>query len=77
MSRNSSYDSGQREAPTAAPVDQNDQRRDDTINRLRSALLQERLAVISLTDENSGTDPYNSGVHRALAKAHVWRKGSR
>lgn len=62
---------------TAAATDENDLRRDDTINRLRSALLKDRLAVMALTDENTGTDPYNSGVHRALTKAHVWRKGSR
>jgi hypothetical protein len=77
MSSNSNSDPARRAGPTAAPVDQGDQRRDDTINRLRTALIKDRLAVISLTDENTGTDPYNSGVHRALVKAHVWRKGSR
>ncbi len=54
-----------------------DRRRDDTLSRIRAALLQDRLTVTVLTDENAGTDPYNSGVHRALAKAHVWGKRSR
>jgi hypothetical protein len=61
----------------AAANDEGDVRRDETISRLRSALMHDRLSVMALTDENTGTDPYNSGVHRALAKAHVWRKGSR
>ncbi len=60
-----------------AANDVSDTRRDETIKRLRSALMHDRLAVMALTDENAGTDPYNSGIHRALAKAHVWRKGSR
>jgi hypothetical protein len=54
-----------------------DQRRDQTITRIRSALLQNKLAVMSLTDENPGTDPYNSGVHRALGKATAWNRRSR
>jgi hypothetical protein len=52
-------------------------RRDDTLTRIRSALLENRLSVVALSSENTGTDPYNSGVHRALAKAHVWSKRSR
>jgi len=54
-----------------------DRRRDDTLTRLRSALLEDRLAVLDLASENTGTDPYNSGVHRTLAKGHVWDKRSR
>jgi hypothetical protein len=54
-----------------------DKRRDDTITRIRAALLDERLAVMELSGENPGTDPYNSGVHRALSKAHDWGKRSR
>lgn len=73
MSTNSDTDSRQATPAT----DQSDPRRDDTISRIRTALIQDRLTVVSLTEEDTGTDPYNSGVHRALAKAHVWRKGSR
>jgi hypothetical protein len=54
-----------------------DKRRDDTFMRLRSALLQDRLAVVDTSAESSGTDPYNSGVHRALARAHAWSKRAR
>ena len=54
-----------------------EKRRDDTLTRIRSALLEDRLAVMAFTNENTGSDPYNSGVHRALAKAHVWSKRSR
>jgi hypothetical protein len=61
----------------AAEAVESNKRRDDTITRIRTALLRDRLAVVSLSDENAGTDPYNSGVHRALAKDHVWRKRSR
>ena len=54
-----------------------DTRRDDTFMRLRAALLEDRLALMDFSTENTGTDPYNSGVHRAMAKAHVWSKRSR
>lgn len=54
-----------------------DKRRDHTLTRIRSALLHDKLAVMSLTNENAGTDPYNSGVHRALGKATAWNKRSR
>lgn len=51
--------------------------RSDTFTRLRSALLEDRLAVLESAHENTGTDPYNSGIHRAMTKAHVWGKRSR
>jgi hypothetical protein len=54
-----------------------DDSRNDTFMRLRSALLEDRLAVLESQTENTGTDPYNSGIHRAMAKAHVWNKRSR
>jgi hypothetical protein len=54
-----------------------DQRREDTFMRLRSALLEDRLALMDTGSENTGTDPYNSGIHRAMAKAHVWSRRSR
>lgn len=60
-----------RKAETAAA----DQRRHDTLNRLRAALLADRLSVLELTGENTGTDPYNSGSVRA--PSHVWRRRSR
>ncbi len=58
------------------PAD-SDQQLQNTITRIRSALLEDRLAAMSLTDENTGSDPYNSGVHRALGKATVWTRRSR
>jgi hypothetical protein len=54
-----------------------DQRRDDTLMRLRAALLEDRLTLMEVTGEQTGTDPYNSGVHRAMARADVWSKRSR
>jgi hypothetical protein len=77
MSTNSNSDPAQGATRASAAADEGDKRRDDTISRIRTALIQDRLTVMSLTEENTGTDPYNSGVHRALAKTHNWRKGSR
>jgi hypothetical protein len=54
-----------------------DQRRNQTLTRIRAALLQDKLAVMTLTNENTGTDPYNSGVHQALGKATAWHRRSR
>jgi hypothetical protein len=73
----SNSDQGRNTDRAAAETAEVDRRRDDTLNRIRTALLRDRLAVTSLSDENTGTDPYNSGVHRALAKAHVWGKRPR
>lgn len=72
---NSQQGAGARQAAKEAA--DSDKRRDDTISRIRSALLRDRLTVMSLGDENTGTDPYNSGVHRALTKTHDWKKRSR
>ena len=68
-----------RPSKQAAPeISKAEQRREDTLNRIRSALVEERLAVVSANEENTGTDPYNSGIHRALASSHhVWNKRSR
>jgi hypothetical protein len=52
-----------------------DERRGDTLNRLRAALLADRLSVLEFTGENTGTDPYNSGSMRGAS--HVWRRRSR
>lgn len=52
-----------------------DQRRDDTLNRLRAALLADRLTVLDFSNENTGTDPYNSGGARG--SSHIWRRRSR
>jgi hypothetical protein len=52
-----------------------DRRRNDTLNRLRAALLEDRLAVLQLSGENTGTDPYNSGIMRG--PSHLWRTRSR
>ncbi len=49
----------------------------NTFTRLRSALLEDRLTAMALTDENAGRDPYNSGTHRALGKSTAWDKRSR
>jgi hypothetical protein len=54
-----------------------DQRRSETLERIRAALLDERLAVLELSGEATGTDPYNSGVHRTLGRGDVWSKRSR
>ena len=54
-----------------------DQRRSETLERIRAALLDERLAVMEFSGENTGTDPYNSGVHRTLGRGEVWSKRSR
>lgn len=63
------------QAKIAAAVD--DTGREDTFTRLRSALLEERLELMEVGSQNTGTDPYNSGIHRAMVKAHVWGKRSR
>ncbi len=62
--------------PETRPAD-SDQPLNNTFTRLRSALLEDRLAGMALTDENTGNDPYNSGTHRALGKATIWNKRSR
>jgi hypothetical protein len=54
-----------------------DRRRNETLERIRAALLDERLAVLELSGETTGTDPYNSGVHRTLGRGDVWSKRSR
>ncbi|MEJ0100532.1 MAG: hypothetical protein WDO12_12720 [Pseudomonadota bacterium] len=56
-------------------VDPSDRRRDVTITRLRMAILQDKSSVVSSGVESCGSDPYNSGVHRALAKKNdPWDK---
>lgn len=55
----------------------NEPQLNNTFMRLRSALLEDRLSAMELSDENTGNDPYNSGTHRALGKATVWSKRSR
>ena len=78
MSDSASKTRGQHKPLQAKVADASDERhREDTFMRLRSALLEDRLAVLELSGENTGTDPYNSGVHRAMAKGHVWNKRSR
>ena len=54
-----------------------DQRRSETLERIRAALLDQRLAVLEISGESTGTDPYNSGVHRTLGRGDVWSKRSR
>ena len=49
----------------------------NTFMRLRSALLEDRLSAMELSDESAGSDPYNSGTHRALGKATIWNRRSR
>jgi hypothetical protein len=66
-----------RPTPTKSADKAGGDERGDTFSRLRSALLEDRLAVMEGGRENTGTDPYNSGIHRAMAKAHVWGKRSR
>jgi hypothetical protein len=76
-STDSKLPAARKKAQTEVIEEAAEKRREDTFTRLRSALLEERLAVMETSSENSGTDPYNSGVHRAMAKAHVWSKRSR
>ena len=54
-----------------------DTRQRDTLARLRSALLEQRLGLMETADQSTGTDPYNSGIHPALVKGHDWGKRSR
>ncbi|HTQ36640.1 MAG TPA: hypothetical protein VMH77_06355 [Steroidobacteraceae bacterium] len=63
--------------PAAGAAAGGDQRHRDTLARLRDALVQDRLKVMDLSGERTGTDPYNSGVHRALGNGQVWDKRSR
>lgn len=72
---NSEHSGDSRQAQVEASA--TDKRVEDTFTRLRSALLEERLSLLDLSGEGAGTDPYNSGTHRALVKAHVWGKRSR
>jgi len=59
-------------------MDDSDQRRDSTINRLRDALITDKLAVMDFTGEGVGADPYNSGQHRTLeTKTPIWGKRPR
>lgn len=74
---NNHFNSKRPTTPTAPEISKSEQRREDTLNRIRSALVEERLAVVSTSEENTGTDPYNSGIHRALATREVWSKRSR
>jgi hypothetical protein len=74
--RESSADHATSADRATAEAKEADKRRDNTLGRIRTALLRDRLSVLSLSDENTGADPYNSGVHRALASTHVWRKRS-
>lgn len=64
-----------------APIgdrDGSDLRRDSTINRLRDALITDRLAVMDLAGEGTGADPYNSGTHHTLgARDLIWGKRPR
>jgi hypothetical protein len=55
----------------------NEPQLNNTFMRLRSALLEDRLSAMELSDESTGNDPYNSGTHRALGKSTVWNKRSR
>jgi hypothetical protein len=75
MSRNTTTSSSTHGADKG-PAD-SDQQRNNTLTRIRAALLEDRLSAMALTEENTGNDPYNSGVHRALGKATVWTKRSR
>ena len=74
--RNSGKDSG---IPVGeVELDESDARRDGTISRLRNAIIQDKFTAVSLSAEKAGSDPYNSGVHRALdRKANPWDKRSR
>ncbi len=64
--------------PPISDRDESDLRRDSTINRLRDALITDKLAVMDFSGEGTGADPYNSGKHRTLdAKAPIWGKRPR
>jgi hypothetical protein len=64
--------------PPISDRDEGDPRRDGTINRLRDALITDKLAVMDFSGEGTGADPYNSGKHRTLdTKAAIWGKRPR
>jgi hypothetical protein len=49
-----------------------DLRLKDTLSRLRSALLDDRLAQMELSGEKAGADPRDTGIHLAAASAYDW-----
>jgi len=63
--------------PVKAEESTGERRQNDTFTRLRTALLEERLALMERSSEDSGTDPYNSGIRRTTLEAPVWNKRSR
>lgn len=44
-------------------------RRQTVLAQIEAALLSDKLAVMNLSEENTGTDPYNSGIY---PKAQAW-----
>lgn len=44
-------------------------RQQDTLARIKAALMAERIAVTDITGEDTGTDPYNSSGRRAAGYA--------
>ena len=73
----STHDSRTRRQDKPAQPAATEKRREEALTRLRSALLEDRLELMEHSDESTGTDPYNSGIHRAMVKGHVWKKRSR
>jgi hypothetical protein len=49
-------------------------RRQTVLAQIEAALLADKLAVMDLSDENTGTDPYNSGVY---PRVQAWGKRPR
>ena len=62
-------------APANPPAGQKPlDRQQATLLRIQAALLADRLAVIDLAGENTGSDPYNSSSNRS--NRAVWNKRS-
>lgn len=68
MPQNSPSKLDQVDTSSTARID----RRQTVIAQIEAALLADKLSVMELREENTGTDPYNSGVFQANPwKAHA------
>lgn len=54
---------------TTARID----RRQTVFAQIEAALLSDKLSLVELSEENAGTDPYNTGRY----PAHAWGKRAR
>jgi hypothetical protein len=59
-------------APTRIAQSGTNLRRKETMSRLRSALLDDRLAQMDLSRDKSGADPRDTGIHLAAGGTFDW-----